>query len=389
MRLRSVLLTVSMAGALATPALATPAQATPAQAAVDGRKLDAEIDRLMSVGKVPGLAMAVIENGKVTHVVAKGVRNEKGDPLRTDTIMYAASITKATFAYYVLMLVDEGKVDLDKSIADYLPKPLPAYPKYADLGVDERWKTITLRRLLTHSSGLADQRFYDPENKFRFNLEPGSRYAYSNEGVNLAQFVIEESLGLKVGDEMSRRLFQPLGMTRSSMIWRDDFKDNLADGQHEDGKWEEHDDRSSVKAAGSLDTTIGDMSKLAAAVASGWGLSAKARAELAKPSFPIVSQNQFPPFLIKDNPDNAKIGLAAGIGVVVFDGPQGHAFYKGGHNDITDNVLICVEKGRRCVVLLSNSGVGRRIFPPLVQTALGDIGMPWIWEYNPVLPVAP
>lgn len=379
MRLRSVLLAASLASALATPTLA----------AVDSQKLDTEIDRLMSVGKVPGLAMAVIENGKITHVVAKGVRNGKGDPLQADTIMYAASLTKATFAYYVLMLVDEGKVDLDKSIAEVLPKPLPAYPKYADLGVDERWKTITLRRLLTHSSGLADQRFYDPENKFRFNLEPGSRYAYSNEGINLAQFVIEESLDLKVGDEMNRRLFQPLAMTRSSMIWRDDFKGNLADGQHEDGKWEDHDDRSSVRAAGSLDTTIGDMSKLAAAMASGWGLSAKARAELAKASFPIVSQNQFPPFLIKDNPDNAKIGLAAGIGVVVFDGPQGHAFYKGGHNDITDNLLICVEKGRRCVVLLSNSGVGRRIFPPLVKAALGDIGMPWSWEYNPVLPVAP
>ena len=129
--------------------------------------------------------------------------------------MYAASITKATFAYYVLMLVDDGKIDLDKPIAEYLPKPLPDYPKYADLGVDERWKTITIRRLLTHSSGLADQRFYDPENKFRFNLEPGSRYAYSNEGINLAQFVIEESLDLKVGDEMNRRLFQPLTMTLS------------------------------------------------------------------------------------------------------------------------------------------------------------------------------
>ncbi len=384
MSLRFALLTAFLAGALATPALAAHDGRT-----LEGGALDAEIDRLMTVGKVPGLAMAVIENGKVAHVVAKGVRNEKGDPLQADTIMYAASITKATFAYYVLMLVDDGKVDLDRSIAEVLPKPLPDYPRYADLGVDERWKTITLRRLLTHSSGLADQRFYDPENKFRFNLEPGSRYAYSNEGVNLAQFIIEESLGLKVGDEMNRRLFQPLGMTRSSMIWRDDFKSNLADGQHEGGKWEEHDDRSSVKAAGSLDTTIADMGKLAAAMASGWGLSAKARAELAKPSFPIVSQTQFPPFLIKDNPANAKIGLAAGIGVVVFDGPQGHAFYKGGHNDITDNILICVEKRRRCVVLLGNSGVGRRIFPPLVKAALGDIGMPWSWEYNPVLPVAP
>ena len=382
MRIRSAVAVLGSAVLLASVSLAT------ASAATDYRKLDAEVDRLIAAGKIPGLAMAVIDQGKVAHVVAKGVRNAKGDPLTSDTIMYAASISKMAFAYYVLMLVDDGKIDLDRSIADYLPKPLPAYPRYADLGVDGRWKTITIRRLLTHSSGLADQRFYDPENKFRFNLEPGTRYAYSNEGINLAQFVIEESLGLKVGDEMNRRLFQPLGMTRSSMIWRDDFKGNLADGVQEDGKWVEHDDRSSVRAAGSLDTTIADMAKLTAALVSGWNLSTKARAELDKPSFPIVSESQFPPFLIKDNPDNAKIGLAAGLGVVVYDGPQGHAFFKGGHNDITDNHVGCVERGKRCVVLFSNSGVGQRLYPTLARQVLGDLGTPWAWEYSRKLPVA-
>ncbi len=86
---------------------------------------------------------------------------------------------------------------------------MPEYPRYADLAGDARWETITPRRLLTHTSGLADQRFYDPENKFRFNLEPGTRYAYSNEGINLLQFVIEQGLGLSVGDEMNRRIFAP------------------------------------------------------------------------------------------------------------------------------------------------------------------------------------
>lgn len=363
-------------------ALATAAMVAPAAAAPKQPVLDKEIERLMTAEKIPGVALAVVENGKVTHVVTKGVRNASGDPLTPDTIMYAASITKAAFSYYVLMLADDGKVDLDRSVAEILPKPLPAYPRYADLAVDERWKTITLRRLLTHSSGLADQRFYDPQNRFRFNLEPGTRYAYSNEGINLAQFIIEEGLGLKVGDEMNRRLFQPLGMTNSSMIWREDFKRNLADGQHADGRWEAHDDRSSVKAAGSLDTTITDLGKLATAMASGWGLSAKTRAELDKGSFPIVSRSQFPPFLIRDNPDNARIGLQAGIGVVVFDGPRGRAFYKGGHNDITDNHMTCVTKEKRCVVVLTNSGVGQRIIPAVVKAALGDIGSPWDWEYG-------
>lgn len=362
-------------------ALATAAMVAPAAAAPKQPVLDKEIERLMTAEKIPGVAVAVVEKGKVTHVVTKGVRNASGDPLTPDTIMYAASITKAAFSYYVLMLADDGKVDLDRSVAEILPKPLPAYPRYADLAVDERWKTITLRRLLTHSSGLADQRFYDPQNRFRFNLEPGTRYAYSNEGINLAQFIIEEGLGLKVGDEMNRRLFQPLGMTNSSMIWREDFKRNLADGQHADGRWEAHDDRSSVKAAGSLDTTITDLGKLAAAMVSGWGLSAKTRAELDK-GFPIVSRSQFPPFLIRDNPDNARIGLQAGIGVVVFDGPRGRAFYKGGHNDITDNHMTCVTKEKRCVVVLTNSGVGQRIIPAVVKAALGDIGSPWDWEYG-------
>jgi CubicO group peptidase (beta-lactamase class C family) len=374
---------------IVVPALlgATALLASPALSA-DYKALDAEAARLMTIGKIPGLAYAVIENGKVVHVSAQGWANvEQKRALQTDTIMYAASISKAAFAQYVLMLVDDGKLDLDTPIKAYLPKPLPEYPRYADLAVDTRWETITPRRLLTHTSGLADQRFYDPDNKLRFNLEPGTRYAYSGEGINLLQFVIEQGLGLNVGDEMNRRIFVPLGMTRSSMIWRPDFRPNLADGYHEDGKFEEHDERGSVKAAGSLDTSIHDLAQLAAAMVSGHGLSAEAQAERSKASFPIVSRRQFPPFLIEDNPDNARIGLAAGLGVVVFDGPQGHAFYKGGHNDITDNQLVCIERGRRCVVVLTNSGVGQRIIPPLVQAALGETGMPWVWEYSRAQPV--
>jgi len=376
----------SIAGAaLMATALTSPAFARPA----DYKALDAEAARLMAIGKIPGLAYAVIEHGKVVHVSAQGWRNiEKKLPLTPDTIMYGASITKAAFGQYVLMLVDDGKLDLDRPIKAYLPRPLPDYDAYKDLAGDPRWETITPRMLMTHTAGFPNFRWLNPDEKLDIKAEPGTRFIYSGEGVNLMQFVIEQGLGLKVGDEMNRRIFQPLGMTRSAMSWRSDFRPNLADGYHEDGKFEEHDERSSVKAAGSLDTTISDLSKLAAAMVSGRGLSAKAAAERTKPSFPIANAHQFPPSLTDDNPGNARIGLAAGIGVVVFDGPQGHGFFKGGHNDITDNQLICVERGERCLVMLTNSGVGARIFPPLLKAALGDVGMPWTWEYNPLRPVA-
>jgi CubicO group peptidase (beta-lactamase class C family) len=257
----------------------------------------------------------------------------------------------------------------------------------ADLAADPRWEKITPRMLMTHTAGFPNFRWLNADEKLDIKTDPGTRYVYSGEGLNLMQFVIEQGLGLKVGDEMNRRIFQPLGMTRSAMSWRPDFRPNLADGYRQDGKFEAHDERSSVKAAGSLDTTIDDLAKLAAAMVSGQGLSAKAAAERTKASFPIANPHQFPPTYTEVEPANAEIGLAAGIGVVVFDGPQGHAFFKGGHNDITDNMLVCVERGRRCIVLLTNSEVGQRIFPPLVQAALGETGMPWAWEYGRALPV--
>jgi CubicO group peptidase (beta-lactamase class C family) len=382
--------TTALVLAAASPGLAEPNGAKPNGAKpADYKALDAEAARLMAAGKIPGLAFAVIEHGEVVHVSAQGWRNvEKKLPLTPDTIMYAASITKAAFGDYVLMLVDDGKIDLDTPIKAYLPRPLPDYPQYADLAGDPRWERITPRMLMTHTAGFPNFRWLNADEKLDIKTTPGTRYIYSGEGINLMQFVIEQGLGLKVGDEMNRRIFTPLGMTRSGMSWRPDFAANLADGYHEDGKFEEHDERGSVKAAGSLDTTITDLGQLAAALVRGQGLSAKSKAERVKPSFPIANPHQFPPTLTETDPANARISLAAGIGVVVFDGPQGHVFVKGGHNDITDNMMVCVERGQRCIVVLTNSGVGARIIPPLVKAALGEVGMPWTWEYNPMLPVA-
>ena len=122
--------------------------------AVTPRQIDADIEERMKQERVPGLALALIEDGKVVYVKSYGLRNvENKQPLETDTVMYAASLTKLAFAYMVLQLVDEKIVDLDKPIAAYLKKPLPEYPKYADLAGDPRWKALTARILLDHTSG--------------------------------------------------------------------------------------------------------------------------------------------------------------------------------------------------------------------------------------------
>ena len=113
---------------------------------------------------VEGLALAVIDQGKVKHVAAYGHRNVAKDlPLTTETVMYGASLTKTAFTYMLLQLVDEGRLSLDDSVANLLPKPLPEYDSddydYRDLASDERWRKLTPRILLTHTSGFANFRW--------------------------------------------------------------------------------------------------------------------------------------------------------------------------------------------------------------------------------------
>jgi CubicO group peptidase (beta-lactamase class C family) len=348
------------------------------------RQIDAEAEKLMAKGRVPGLALALIQDGQPVYVKAYGLRNvETKKPLATDTVMYGASLTKMAFAYMVMQLVDEGVVKLDQPIAAYLKKPLPEYPKYADLAADPRWKSLTARMLLDHTPGFPNFAFLNPNGKLDFKFDPGTRYAYSGEGINLLQFVLEEGLGLDAGKEMQRRVFDRFGMTRTSMTWREDFAPNLADGYDVNGKREGHHQRGSVRAAGSMDTTITDYARFLAGFMRGEGLSPASRAEMLRPQIAITSAHQFPTLEAKSNPANRKIDLSAGLGSVLFKGPYGPAFYKGGHDDWTDNIFVCVETKKRCILLLSNSVHAETIYPALIKSVLGDTGLPWSWEYNP------
>jgi len=363
--------------------LAGCATSPPRQSTLDVASIDAGAQQLMKRENVEGLALAIIEDGQVVHVAAYGRRNvEKDLPLTKDTIMYGASLTKAAFAYMMLQLVDEGRLDLDKSVADLLPRPLPEYEDYNDLAGDERWRAFTPRILLTHTSGFANFRWLEPDKKLRFHFDPGTRYAYSGEGFYILQLILEEGLGLDVGKEMQARVFDRFGMTNTSMTWRPDFAANLADGYGLDGTMEPHDERSSVSAAGSMDTSIADQARLWAGIVRGDGLSAASRAELVRARLPITAPHQFPTLATETEPRNADIALCAGLGVVVFRDTTGPAWFKGGHNDWTGNMMICLENGKRCVVMLANDVRAERIYPELTRMVLGETKMPWQWEYN-------
>lgn len=348
--------------------------------------LDAAARNAMIKTGARGLAVATIHQGKVSHVAAFGHRDAGGRPLTVDTVMYGASLTKALFGYLTAQLAQEGRLDLDKPIAALLGQPIPTYGNVAgygqwgDLGTDPRWRLITPRMTLTHSTGFANFAFLEPDRRLRINFTPGTRYAYSGEGLMLLQFGRERGQGLDVETELQRRFFVPLGMGRTSLKWQDRFTSNVADGWDIDGVARPHDQRSRVRVAGSMDTTIGDMAKMAAGMVRGYGLSAKGKANFNTGTLPITTRQQFPT-LLPDAPESERPAAKAALGVIAFEGPQGRGWYKGGHDDITANTLVCLERRKRCVLIMSNDVRSESAFPALVRAALGETGVPYRWEY--------
>jgi CubicO group peptidase (beta-lactamase class C family) len=343
-----------------------------------------------------GIAVGVIDHGKVSYVHAYGIRDAKGDPLTTDTVMYGASLTKTVFAYTVMQLVDQGRINLDTPIEADLDQPLPSYGhdpfspgKYApydELANDPRWKKITPRMCLDHSTGFGNLWFFEPDQKLHIHFDPGTHFSYSGEGFVLLQFVIEhgrkeQGLGLDVGD-LTHANFARLGMMRTSLTWREGQDPNVADGWNDHGQPQPHSKRSKVRAAGSMNTTISDMVKFTAALVRGDGLTPASRAELTKPSLHITTRTQFPLFQPDLPVSEQRKDLSAGLGVIVFDGPQGHGFYKGGHDSQTGNTMVCIEKSQRCVLILSNDVRSEAGFADLVHFILGDTGVPYDWEYG-------
>src|SRR5580700_85033 len=247
------LLSLAMFLAVSIP---SPVRDAPTIKRLDGSTISpAEIDqtlsRLMNAAEVTGAGIAILNNGKVTYLKAYGFRDKEHNlPLTVDSVMSAASFSKVAFAYMVMQLVDEGVLDLDKPVYQYLPKPLPEYPEYADLANDPRYKQITARMLLSHTSGFPNWRAFEDDRKLKIHFTPGSRFAYSGEGIDLLQVVVEAITKTPLEDLMQQHVFGPLGMTRTSMIWQSRFESDFANGYDEYGRLLGPQKRTHADAAG-------------------------------------------------------------------------------------------------------------------------------------------
>jgi CubicO group peptidase (beta-lactamase class C family) len=334
--------------AMASVSLAVGQQSTVTRldgSTISAAEIDATMARLIKAGEVTGAGVAILNHGKVAFVKAYGFRDkEKNLPLTVDSVMSAASISKVAFAYLAMELVDDGVLDLDKPVYQYLPKPLPEYPKYADLANDPRYKRITARMLLSHTSGFANWRWIEDDRKLKIHFDPGSRYAYSGEGIDLLQLVVETIAKKPLGELMQERVFQPLGMTRTSMVWQERFESDFANGYDEYGRSVGAHRWKNADAAGSMQTTISDQARFLQAVMEGRLLKSKTREQIVSPQVQIVSKHQFPTLSDQTTEENKSIRLSYGLAWGLYWTPYGEVFFKEGHDDGWRNYAVGFDK---------------------------------------------
>jgi CubicO group peptidase (beta-lactamase class C family) len=215
------------AAAVATVARTSPADAAARRSPGAFDPVAAAADRLIADGVAPGLSVAVMKAGQLAFVRGFGQANlETSTPVTPESVFHVGSVTKQFTATALALLAEDGKLSLD----DRLSRFLPLFPRAGD---------VTLRQMVTHTSGLGNYTDTEPRDAFYraarldyddphllaamaataplFKTEPGTAWAYSNTAYVLLGLVVQIAAGQKYGDFLKRRLFDPAGLTQTAV----------------------------------------------------------------------------------------------------------------------------------------------------------------------------
>ena len=358
------------------------------QSKISVTALDDKIKTLMAAAHVSGLAITVFNNNQPVYKKTFGYKNAvTKEPVKTNTNIYGASLSKPLFAVLVMKLREEGLLDLDKPLQDYLPKPIYEYTPtkkwhddYSSLKTDTLYKKITARMCLDHTTGFPNWRWDLPDQKLMAKAIPGARYSYSGEGMVYLQVVLEHMLGKSLEQMMQERIFTPLGMGMSSYTWQPRFEKDYCLGHNASGGLYEKDKDNDARAASTLETTLDDYTLFTTAVLNNSILNRASTQEMFRPQIRIRSIAQFGPLRLRDSSTNNAISLGYGLGWVLLQSPYGTGAFKEGHGDGFQHYSIIFPEQGTGIIIMTNSDNGESIFKELLETAIGDTFTPWKWE---------
>ena len=350
--------------------------------------LDNKIQSLIKAANVQGLAISIFNNNEPVYKKTFGYKRlDTKEPIKTNTNFYGASLSKAVFAVLVMKLVEEGVIDLDKPLQDYLPKPIYEYTptkkwhdNYSDLKNDSLYKQITARMCLDHTTGFSNWRWDEEDQKLRVKFKPGAKYRYSGEGLVYLQVVLENMLGKSLEELMREKIFIPLGMNMSSYTWQEKFEKDYCFGHNTTGKLYEKDKDNDARSASTLETTLEDYTLFTKAVLKNSILKSSSAKKMFTAQIKIRSVQQFGPLRLKDSTTNDAIQLSYGLGWVLLQSPYGTGAFKEGHGDGFQHYSIIFPEKGTGIIIMSNSDNAESIFKELLETAIGDTFTPWYWE---------
>ena len=354
------------------------------------------LPRLLELASVPGLALAVVDGGQMW---TRGFGRAIEDPAHAvsgETVFEAASLGKPVFAYAVLRLVDDGVLDLDRPLYDYLP--------IADAN-NPRMKRVTSRQVLSHTTGLPNWRQQPAGLEPR--TEPGKEFSYSGEAYCYLQRVVEALTGKAFGRLMQEQVLEPLDMKQSSYVWQPEFESRMAAG------YDGHENRLDVQAA---------IGRRTLAIAQGWRkpllewrYEDSARAvPLINPQWPVLPLYMVPnaaASLLTTVSDYAKflarvvaqppaqvLSLAAatrqamvtpqvqlnsalywGLGWGIQRDDHGEVLWHWGANNSFRNFVIADPANGRAIVVFTNSENGPRIYERVIVAVTGHDHPAFLW----------
>jgi CubicO group peptidase (beta-lactamase class C family) len=249
-------------------------------------EMDEFLSSQMDSSGLPGLSIAIINDAKISYYRTLGVTNvDTKEKVTEKTLFDAGSMSKTPFAYLAMKMVDQGVLNLDRPLYTYLP--------YPDIEYDNRYKLITARMVLSHTSGFPNWRFLNENKKLDIKFTPGTQFLYSGEGFEYLANVIAHLKNIPKND--LQNLFEaevstPLGMQYAYYTWNDYVAKHQAAG-HVDGKvaggWGMNAHKPDFGAAYSLQTEAISYAKFIIAMIQEKGLKKETFNEMLKPHIRI------------------------------------------------------------------------------------------------------
>lgn len=346
----------------------------------------ADLPRLMDVAMLPGLGIGVVHGQQLVWSHYAGVADaENAAPIGPEALFPGCSLGKPMFAYAVQRLAENGTLDLDKPLADYLTSDAPT----GDFGAK-----VTARHVLSHTTGFVNWR-QGKDERLTSAFEPGTRFQYSGEGFYTLQRCVEHITGVGFEQFMQDEVMRPLGMRASTYLWRPDAEARIVPGHNatkqpirsfwdfnkrlfhriqESGvplkEWNHErivramtdgdipmPNSISPNVAFSLLTTVGDYARVAARLARAAGdafdLQPATRAALMRPVSKVNS------------------ALSWGLGIGIEAQADQHYLWQWGDNGFWKDFLLVHPASGSAIVIFTNGSNGMRVAERIACAASG------------------